>query len=536
MRAIARRLAVAAVLLCGSTAVPLAAPPGSPPPGAAPPADVERVSFAGDGQTRVVRIHLSSPVDGFSVDERTGRLDVVLHGAHLAPRVRQEDPERPVRSYRVVESDERVTLSFRLTERAQIEVAPDPDSDDVLLSFTTGRRPARRVAGWGIARDDRRAESPPATRTRPTRRRPSFGTARGVATDRATPPSLDPASAPSPETAPSDPVASEVDEPVRPALPPPDRTAPPAAGSVSESVTVLPQVRPEPAAPAPATENEPAPRVQEPRAEERPADPAPAPTPAVEPAPTQIRPVGPAVPEAIEVEPASEWELDTVVLDAGHGGHDYGARANGTSDKEVAWGVVSRLGPMIERELGVRVVYTRDDDTFYDLRERGRIANRAGGKLFISVHANAAASSSAQGTETFFLAPHRESTAREVMERENSVIELESRPELYEEFVDQGDILQAMAMSAYQEESQALAGLIEREFVASGRKSRGVKQAGFIVLWAASMPAVLVETGVITNRDEARFLSSDSGLDATAEAIFRAVRAYKERYERGLAP
>ncbi|OZC01865.1 N-acetylmuramoyl-L-alanine amidase family protein [Rubricoccus marinus] len=231
----------------------------------------------------------------------------------------------------------------------------------------------------------------------------------------------------------------------------------------------------------------------------------------------------------------TNWRLDTIVLDAGHGGDDHGAVANGTSDKEVALGVVRRLGEMIENELGVRVVYTRTrDDQFHELRERGRIANREGGKLFISVHANAAGSSRARGTETFFLAPHRSESARQVMERENSVIQLESDPSLYADFDDEGGILRSLAMSAYQEESQLLATLVEREFSNAGRHSRGVKQAPFLVLWAASMPAILVETGFITNPDEARFLASADGQEKTARSIFRAVRAYKTRYERGL--
>ncbi len=120
------------------------------------------------------------------------------------------------------------------------------------------------------------------------------------------------------------------------------------------------------------------------------------------------------------------------------------------------------------------------------------------------------------------------------MERENSVIELESAPELYADFDDEGNILQSLAMSAYQEESQELARLIEGEFVAAGRHSRGVKQGPLLVLWAASMPAVLVEVGFVSNPEEARYISSSRGLDETAEAIFRAVRSYKERYERAM--
>lgn len=227
------------------------------------------------------------------------------------------------------------------------------------------------------------------------------------------------------------------------------------------------------------------------------------------------------------------WRLDTIVLDAGHGGRDAGGVGIGTTDRDVAFGIVRRLGPMIERELGVRVVYTRDTDTFVELRERGRIANRSGGKLFVSIHGNSGPAS-ASGTETFFLAPRGSSSAREVMERENGVIELESDPSLYADFHDEGDILASLAMSAYQEESQHLARLIEGEFVAAGRRSRGVKQNNFIVLWAASMPAVLVEVGFVTNPDEARLLGSAAGQEQTARALLRALRSYKETYERGL--
>ena len=158
---------------------------------------------------------------------------------------------------------------------------------------------------------------------------------------------------------------------------------------------------------------------------------------------------------------AAHWRLDTIVLDAGHGGRDAGGVGIGTTDRDVAFAVVRRLGPMIERELGVNVVYTRSADRFVELRERGRIANRSGGKLFISVHGNAAGNPSARGTETFFLALRGSASAREVMERENSVIELESDPSYYDGHAEGGDILASLAMSAYQEESQHLAQLIE---------------------------------------------------------------------------
>lgn len=273
---------------------------------------------------------------------------------------------------------------------------------------------------------------------------------------------------------------------------------------------------PAPEGPAPRPVPTPTPRRDVPAVERA----EPAPTPPATPAP--VVPTG-----------AEHWRLDTIVLDAGHGGHDAGGVGIGTTDRDVAFAVVRALGPMIERELGVNVVYTRETDTFVEVRDRGRIANQQGGKLFISVHGNAGVSS-AYGTETFFLAPRGSARASEVMKRENAVIELESDPSYYADFADGGDILRSLAMSAYQEESQHLATLIENEFVRAGRRSRGVKQDNFMVLWAASMPAVLVEVGFVTNPDEARLLSSREGIEQTARAIFNAVRAYKESYERGL--
>ena len=229
------------------------------------------------------------------------------------------------------------------------------------------------------------------------------------------------------------------------------------------------------------------------------------------------------------------WRLDCVVIDAGHGGHDVGATYHGVREKDVALGIARRLGGYIQDRLGVRVVYTRADDRFITLDERGRLANRSCGKLFISIHANAAGNESAHGTETYFLAPHRTASAREVMERENSVVVLESDPSLYADFDAEGGIMKALAFSAYQQESQALASLVQEQIGRrAGRTSRGVKQAGFLVLWRASMPAVLIETGFVSNLEEARFLSSAEGQDAVASAVFRAVRDFKERYERDL--
>ena len=242
---------------------------------------------------------------------------------------------------------------------------------------------------------------------------------------------------------------------------------------------------------------------------------------------------GPGEPGAGE-----RWRLDTIVIDAGHGGaDDEGAvGADGVREKDVTLAVARKLGALFERHLDVRVVHTRQGDRAVSLRERGRIANAAGGKLFISLHANAARRRGAQGTETYFLGLHKGEAAREVMERENAVVRLDGDADPYKGFDEQALIRRALASSSFLRASERLAGAVEREFAErAGRPSRGVKQAGFYVLWGASMPAVLVELGFLTNPDEAAFLASERGQADLANAIFQAVRGFKETYyEKGL--
>ena len=229
------------------------------------------------------------------------------------------------------------------------------------------------------------------------------------------------------------------------------------------------------------------------------------------------------------------WKLDTVVIDPGHGGKDPGTQGNGIDEKDVVLSVSKILGDYLEEKLGLNVVYTRTKDRFIELQERGHIANEAGGKLFISIHANAAGSRHARGTETFFLGPHKTEAARKVMERENQVVNMEDNSHQYETLDESKLVRYALTQSANMRQSEHLAGLIEEQFEERvSRRSRGVKQAGFQVLWGASMPAVLVELGFLTNRSEANFLSSERGQVYMASAIFRAVRAYKAQYEKGM--
>jgi N-acetylmuramoyl-L-alanine amidase len=228
------------------------------------------------------------------------------------------------------------------------------------------------------------------------------------------------------------------------------------------------------------------------------------------------------------------FRFDTVVIDAGHGGKDPGAQAYGFDEKDIVLGIAKKLGGYIEERLaGVDVVYTRSTDEFVTLRNRGHIANRAGGDLFISVHANSARNRAARGTETYFMGMSKSDAARQVMERENSVIEMEKNPDQYAD--PTGGAMERLMQMSYMRDSERLASLIQRQFDERvDRKNRGVKQARFLVLWAASMPRVLVETGFVTNREEARFLNSDRGKTLVASGIFRAVRAFKKSYDDNL--
>ena len=228
--------------------------------------------------------------------------------------------------------------------------------------------------------------------------------------------------------------------------------------------------------------------------------------------------------------------LDTVVIDPGHGGKDPGAMAHGLQEKDIVLDVARKLGNYIKNRLDLEVVYTRTDDRFIALEERGHLANRKGGDLFISLHANAYQSGSVRGTETYFLGRSKTDAARRVMKQENSVVrEYEENPDRYDEYDAEAFVKGELFLSASMQFSEEFASIVQNQFKERvKRRSRGVHQAGFYVLWSASMPSVLVELGYLTNRQEARFLDSDRGQTYLASAIFRAVRQYKTQYNKGI--
>lgn len=230
-----------------------------------------------------------------------------------------------------------------------------------------------------------------------------------------------------------------------------------------------------------------------------------------------------------------KMKLDVIVIDPGHGGHDPGSIGyRGTREKDVVLDIAKKVGGYINEYLPeVKVVYTRDDDSFVGLEERGQIANRVEGDLFVSIHCNSHYDRRARGSEVYFLGLHRSKEAFEVMKKENSVIRYEEGPDRTQELTEEDLLIYELANSGYMATSEKLAGMLEHQFSERAkRRSRGVKQAGFIVLYHASMPAILVETGFISNPTEQRYLTDSYGQSIIASAIFRAIRNYKQEYEK----
>jgi N-acetylmuramoyl-L-alanine amidase len=230
--------------------------------------------------------------------------------------------------------------------------------------------------------------------------------------------------------------------------------------------------------------------------------------------------------------------LKIIVLDAGHGGKDPGCLGkHATIEKDVALDITLKVGELIKKHMPeVKVIYTRNSDKFIELHDRAAIANKNNADLFISIHANAGPEGM-KGTETYCMGLHKSEQNLEVAQRENSVIKLEKKKnENYEGFdpsSPQSYILFSLYQNAYLHNSIRLAEKIEKEFKYESRHSRGVKQAGFLVLWKTSMPSVLIETGFLSDPDDAAYLKNDWGRMNMAERIFCALEDYKRELEAG---
>ncbi len=223
-----------------------------------------------------------------------------------------------------------------------------------------------------------------------------------------------------------------------------------------------------------------------------------------------------------------------IVIDAGHGGKDPGAlgSSGSSAEKNITLAVALKTGEYIEQNLmNVKVIYTRKTDSFVELRDRANLANKNNADLFISIHSNWAPSKKIMGAETFIMGLAKDEANLQVAMKENEVILLESdyttKYEGFDPKSPESYIMFTLMQNIYQEQSTMLAAKIQSQFKDKvSRIDRGVKQAGFWVLYMTTMPSVLVETGFITHPSEEKFLNSKQGQDYLASAIFRACRDY----------
>ena len=235
----------------------------------------------------------------------------------------------------------------------------------------------------------------------------------------------------------------------------------------------------------------------------------------------------------------NRWRLDTVVLDAGHGGKDPGTIGRkGTKEKDIVLDITKRVGSLLEENTHINVVYTREEDVWLPVWKRTKIANEANGKLFVSIHINSNPNRSVRGFETYLLKPGKTDDAIEVASRENAVIRLESSTsrKKYNAMTGENLIMATMAQSMFMKESEDLAAYIQEELdPLLDSPNRGLKQSGFYVLIGASMPNVLVEAGFISNPNEERKLKSVAYRKKVAKGIYSGIMRFRKSREQVLA-
>lgn len=237
---------------------------------------------------------------------------------------------------------------------------------------------------------------------------------------------------------------------------------------------------------------------------------------------------------------AAEPDVFTVVIDPGHGGKDSGCVGAVAKEKDIVLEVAELLRNKIEKEYNkkVKVVMTRANDTFVTLKKRAEIANAAKGDLFISIHVNSVAKStkgrcSVEGASVYTCGLHRSQDNLQVAMRENAVMELENdytaKYKGFDPSSSESYIMFELSQNQHQKQSLQFARLSENFLVNEAqRRSKGVRQAGFWVLWATSMPAVLVELDYMCNPVQEKFLNSAKGKEKCASALFEAFKKYYE--------
>lgn len=232
------------------------------------------------------------------------------------------------------------------------------------------------------------------------------------------------------------------------------------------------------------------------------------------------------------------YRIKTIVIDAGHGGHDAGCLGASAREKHVALDIALKLGKIIEsNHPDIKVVYTRKTDVFIPLHERANIANKAHADLFICIHLNSGGKA-AFGAETYVMGNHKTEDNLEVAKRENAAILLEEdyirKYDGFDPNSPEANIIFSLYQSQFMSQSILFASNIQDEFEDyAGRHNRGVKQAGFLVLYKTAMPAVLIECGFLSHDQEEKYLASDKGQHQMATAIYRAFKGYKLDMESG---
>ena len=228
--------------------------------------------------------------------------------------------------------------------------------------------------------------------------------------------------------------------------------------------------------------------------------------------------------------------IDKIVIDAGHGGKDYGAVGHSkTREKKIVLDIAKRLAKLIRKEKIFKVVMTREKDKYVSLDDRTRIANDAQGDLFISIHANASTKRSVRGFQVFFLAPALNDESRALAQLENAPFMTEMNAYRMHQDDDLSYILSDMIQTEFQAESADLAGMIDRECrknLSKKTRARGIDQAGFYVLNGVFMPSILVESAFITNNNDEKLLNKKDYRQKIAESIYAGLKRFKAKYEK----
>ena len=234
---------------------------------------------------------------------------------------------------------------------------------------------------------------------------------------------------------------------------------------------------------------------------------------------------------------AQNKKVKTVVIDAGHGGHDPGCLGSKTKEKDINLAISLKLGEYIEKNCpDVKVIFTRKTDEFIELFRRAQIANDNKADLFICIHCNSNPNKSTSGTETYVMGLYKTDANLQVAQKENSSILLEdSYTNNYDGFnpnSSEAYIIFSLYQNAYLDKSLDFASMVQKQAKSkAGMIDRGVKQAGFLVLWKTAMPSVLVETGFLSNSKDEDYLASATGQDNIAGSIYKAFKEYKNEME-----